>query len=69
MSVKGVKVFTPLWLFALVEVEQLAIKTTRFMLKAHDCAVLIFGFAGDEIGFLAGFAEVHTRRFGCWRGY
>ena len=66
MRVKGV--FTPLRLFALVEVKQFAIKTARFVRQAHDCAELIFGFAGDEIDFLAGFAVVHTGSLGCWRG-
>ena len=68
MSVEGV--FVPsLRLFALVEVEQLAINATWFMLKTHDRAVLIFGFAGDEVLFLAGFAEIHAVALGCWRRY
>ena len=59
MSVEWV--FVPsLRLFALVKLEQFAISSARLMVKSHDRAELIFGFAGDEVCFLAGFAVIHT---------
>lgn len=58
MSVEGV--FTPLVLFTYIEVKQLAINSAAAACKPHDCAELIFGFAGDEVGCLAGFAVVHA---------